>query len=123
MSSGARPSRTGRDHVRRTQAIADSVSRAWGRVRMWYPEKIRSVVDQLSESGGLSMTDLATISTAQMLRDLEAGESSQVTSTLRLLFRIAVVSGGVTDADAAPVRIPDGLLDIEPSSDTGDDLL
>ena len=121
MSS--RPSKSGKDAQRRTAAISDNVSIVWGRVRAFYPDRVRMVVDQIDESGGLTMRDLAAITTAQMLSDLDDGESSQVTSALRLLFRIALVSGGTTDVSSTPVVIPDGLRDVDVTDDPGDDLM
>jgi len=100
---------------------------AWGAVRDLYPANIRDRVDALTNRGGLSLSDLSSLATAQLLHDLEdqqdGGDTSkQVSSSLRLLFRIAVVSGGHGDIGSVLVQVPDELS-LLPGPDDGDELM
>jgi hypothetical protein len=124
----SRPSRTGQDQKRAAEA-ASNVPIAWGSVRGLYPAAIRQRVDQLVERGGFTMRDLSAVTSAQLMADLmdqgaggDAG--TRIASHLRLLFRIALASGGVGDASSAMVQVPPELRAVHiDDSDFGDDLI
>ena len=125
--AGSRPSRTGKDDQRRAQAISESAPAAWASVRGLYPPSVAAAVDDLVNRGGLSMRDLSALTTAQLMTCLEdqqdgAERRAEIGGALRLLFRIAVVSGGMGDAQTVLVQVPEGLT-LLPDPDDGDDLL
>ena len=121
--SKARPSRSGKDAARQATAISNASSTIWEKVRRWYPEPVRQHVDDIEGTGGLTLRDLSTLTTAEMFREMTEENTKGVNACLRLLFRIAMMSGGATDASTVPVRIPEGLAGISPDGDEGDDLL
>ena len=124
----SRPSRTGHDQKRAAESASD-IPLAWSTVRELYPEVVRLRVDEIVERGGFSMRDLGAVTGAQLMADLldqgaggDAG--ARISQHLRLLFRIALVSGGVGDASAALVQVPPELRAIHiDEADTGDDLI
>ena len=75
------------------------------------------------------MRDLSALTTAQLMVDLaeqKAGESSsrQIAAGLRLLFRLAVVTGGLGDGSTALVHVPPELLNVAISDDDlGDEVV
>jgi len=109
--------------------------RAWHRLRAMYSERVRDVVDEIEEAGGLSLRDLIALELAELLsikaelgsmvqpgdRLIERMESLMLQSrkNLRSLVEAQGDSGGVS---AQPVRVPEGLR-ILPSPDEGDDIL
>ena len=124
----SRPSRTGQDQKRAAEA-ASNVAVAWASVRGLYAPQIRTRVDQIMDRGGFTMRDLSAVTSAQLMADLldqsAGGEAGpRIASHLRLLFRIALASGGVGDASSALVQVPPELraVHIDPA-DTGDDLI
>lgn len=122
----SRPSRSGKDQKRHAQQISENVPVAWAQVRDLYPESIAAVVDDLSERGGISLRDLSAFVTAQLMHDLEsqsdgADVGASITAHFRMLFRIALVNGGMGDASSVLVQVPEGLELHEP--DDGDELL
>ena len=121
--SQARPSRSGKDAARNATAISNATSTIWAKVRRWYPEAVRQHVDDIEGSGGLTLRDLSTLTTAEMFREMTEENTKGVNACLRLLFRIAMMSGGATDVSNVPVRIPEGLAGISAAGDQGDDLL
>ena len=123
----SRPSRTGQDDARRAQAAADSVPVAWDTVRELYPPDIAEKVDQLVGVGGVSLRDLSAMTLAQMMRDLEDQQDGQdlrkeISSHLRLLYRISLANGGAGDAAAVLVQVPQELA-LLPEPDDGDELM
>ena len=121
--SQARPSRTGKDQARQATAISEATSTIWEKVRRWYPEAVRHHVDDVEQGGGLTLRDLSTLTKAERFREMTGENTRGVNACLRLLFRIAAISGGATDAANVAVRIPEGLAGISPDPDLGDDLL
>ena len=122
-----RPSRTGKDMVRHSSKISDDIPVAWGMVRTYFSPSVRDRVDDLSSRGGLSLRDIASLTTAQLLRDLDAQAAGEdcgrrVSAQLRLLFRVALASGGVSDASTVLVQVPEELANIIADGDTGDEL-
>ena len=119
----------------RQSATVKGTKRAWHRLRGMYSETVRNVVDEIEESGGLSLRDLIALELAEFLsikselgemdqpgdRLIERMESLMLQSrkNLRSLVESQGDSGGVS---AQPVRVPEGLR-ILPSPDEGDDLL
>ena len=94
----SRPSRTGQDQKRAAEA-ASNVAVAWASVRGLYAPQIRTRVDQIMDRGGFTMRDLSAVTSAQLMADLldqsAGGEAGpRIASHLRLLFRIALASGG-----------------------------
>ena len=124
----SKTSRTATADKRRAVARGESLPVAWHAVRGFYPEAIQDAVDDLAERGGLTLRDLSALTTAQLMIDLamqDAGaeNSRQIATHLRLLFRLAMVSGGVSDASTALVELPESLQgDAIELADTGDDL-
>jgi len=94
-----------------------------------YPKAIRERVDELTERGGFTMRDLSAVTSAQLMADIldqsvggEAGP--RISQHLRLLFRIALASGGVGDASTVMVQVPPELRAVlVDEADTGDDLI
>jgi site-specific recombinase XerD len=123
-----KPSRTHTSSRRMTAERAEALPVAWSSVREMYPQQIRDRVDQLAEKGGVTLRDLSAMTTAQLLVDLaeqRAGgtTSRQVAAGLRLLFRLAVVTGGIGDGATAMVQVPKELIDLElPVDDLGDEV-
>ena len=115
----SRPSRTGQDAKRFAEAVSN-VPVAWTSVRQLYPKQIRERVDELVERG---------VTSAQLMSDLleqsvggDAG--ARISGHLRLLFRIALASGGTGDASTALVQVPPELRAVLiDEADTGDDLI
>lgn len=124
----SKTSRTATADKRRAVARGESLPVAWHAVRGFYPEAIQDAVDDLAERGGLTLRDLSALTTAQLMIDLSmqdagAENSRQIATHLRLLFRLAMVSGGVSDASTALVELPESLQgDAIELADTGDDL-
>ena len=124
----SKTSRTATADKRRAVARCESLPVAWHAVRGFYPEAIQDAVDDLAERGGLTLRDLSALTTAQLMIDLSmqdagAENSRQIATHLRLLFRLAMVSGGVSDASTALVELPESLQgDAIELADTGDDL-
>ena len=124
----SKTSRTATADKRRAVARGESLPVAWNAVRGFYPEAIQDAVDDLAERGGLTLRDLSALTTAQLMIDLSmqdagAENSRQIATHLRLLFRLAMVSGGVSDASTALVELPESLQgDAIDLDDTGDDL-
>ena len=124
----SRPSRRGHDAKRFAEA-ASNVPVAWASVRCMYPKQIRERVDELVERGGFSMRDLGAVTSAQLMADIldqsvggDAG--ARISQHLRLLFRIALASGGTGDASTALVQVPPELRAVLiDEADTGDDLI
>lgn len=125
----SKTSRTHSAEARRATAIGEALPVAWSSVRELYPARIRAKVDSLAERGGITLRDLGAMTTAQLLMDLAdqkaGGESSrQISAHLRLLFRLAMVSGGAGDAATALVQVPPEVLDMEiDADDLGDDVM
>jgi len=124
----SRPSRTGQDQ-RRAADAASNVPLAWSSVRELYPASIRQRVDEIVDRGGFSMRDLGAVTGAQLMADIidqSAGGDAggRISQHLRLLFRIALASGGTGDASAALVQVPPELRAIHlDEADTGDELI
>jgi len=124
----SRPSRTGQDQRRAADAASD-VPLAWSSVRELYPRQIRERVDDIVTRGGFSMRDLGAVTAAQMMSDIvdqSAGgdAGARIAQHLRLLFRIALASGGLGDAAAALVQVPPELRAVHiDEADVGDDLV
>lgn len=125
----SKPSRTHTAGRRQQAAKAEQLPVAWAAVRDMYPPQIRAKVDSLAERGGVTLRDLSAMTTAQLLVDLAdqragATASRQVASGLRLLFRLAIVTGGIGDGSTALVQVPPELLDVHISDDDlGDDVM
>ena len=125
----SRPSRTHTAKRRQQAAQAEELPVAWAAVRDMFPAKVRAKVDDLAERGGVTLRDLSAMTTAQLLVDLadqKAGAESgrQVAAGLRLLFRLAVATGGSADGSAALVQVPKELINVEiDDDDTGDDVM
>lgn len=102
---------------------------AWASVRGLYPATIRQRVDQLMDRGGFTMRDLGAVTSAQLMCDLldqgAGGDvGASIASHLRLLYRIALASGGVGDASSALVQVPPELRAVHiDEADIGDDLI
>lgn len=121
-----RPSRAGKDQVRLAREVSESLPVAWSQVRDLYPDNIARVVDDLSDRGGISLRDLSAFVTAQLMHDLEsqsdgADMGPTINAHFRMLYRIALVNGGMGDASTVIVQVPEGLELGEP--DDGDELL
>lgn len=122
-------SRTHTADARRAAAMGEALPVAWASVRELYPARIRAKVDSLAERGGITLRDLGAMTTAQLLMDLAdqkaGGESSrQISAHLRLLFRLAMVSGGAGDAATALVQVPPEVLEMQMDpEDLGDDVM
>lgn len=102
---------------------------AWSSVRELYPASIRHRVDEIVDRGGFSMRDLGAVTGAQLMADIidqgAGGDAGgRIAQNLRLLFRIALASGGTGDASAALVQVPPELRAIHiDEADTGDELI
>ena len=102
---------------------------AWSSVRELYPASIRHRVDEIVDRGGFSMRDLGAVTGAQLMADIvdqgAGGDAGgMIAQILRLLFRIALASGGTGDASAALVQVPPELRAIHiDEADTGDELI
>ena len=125
--AGSRPSRTGQDMERQAQAVAESAPVAWSTVRELYPPEIAERVDRLIDRGGVTLRDLSALTMAQLLQNLEDQQDgmdvkSEIAGQVRMLYRIALVSGGLGDAATVLVQVPDGLKML-PEPDVGDELL
>lgn len=124
----SRPSRTHTDQRRLVAARSEDLPVAWATVRDLYPARVRDRVDALAAKGGITLRDLSAMTTAQLLVDLGeqgagADVSRQVSSHLRLLFRLAMVSGGIGDGTHALVRVPPELVSATvDAEDLGDDV-
>jgi len=122
------PSRTGQDQLRLAESAAD-VPIAWTSVRALYPRQIAERVDEIVGRGGFTMRDLGAVTAAQLMADLldqsAGGDAApRISQHLRLLYRIALVSGGVGDAATAMVQVPPELRAVHlDEADTGDDLI
>ena len=125
--AGSRPSRTGQDMERNAQAVAESAPVAWSKVRELYPEQIAQRVDDLINRGGVTLRDLSALTMAQLLKNLEDQQDgmdvkAEIAGQVRMLYRIALVSGGVGDAATVMVQVPEGLK-VLPEPDGGDELI
>ena len=112
---------------RQAQAVAESAPVAWSTVRELYPPEIAERVDRLIDRGGVTLRDLSALTMAQLLQNLEDQQDgmdvkSEIAGQVRMLYRIALVSGGLGDAATVLVQVPDGLKML-PEPDVGDELL
>lgn len=115
------PQLTGRDMQSRAEDNANAVVSAWQVVRGRYPAAVRSLVDDVSEAGGVTLTDLILMTVAELESVLDArkrldpddiGErlklTQAATSLRRQVGQFVIAAGGGSKVDGL-VPIPEDV--------------